>query len=51
MLRVKGVRVAFLSYTAVTNGQAVPHPWSVNWASPGRSCATRAGPGAAARAS
>jgi poly-gamma-glutamate synthesis protein (capsule biosynthesis protein) len=34
MLRVKGVRVAFLSYTAVTNGQAVPHPWSVNWASP-----------------
>ena len=35
MLRVKGVRVAFLSYTAVTNGQAVPHPWSVNWASPG----------------
>ena len=35
MLRVKGVRVAFLSYTAVTNGQAIPHPWSVNWASPG----------------
>ena len=35
MLRAKGVRVAFLSYTAVTNGQAVPHPWSVNWASPG----------------
>jgi poly-gamma-glutamate synthesis protein (capsule biosynthesis protein) len=35
MLRVKGVRVAFLSYTAVTNGQAVPHPWSVNWATPG----------------
>jgi Bacterial capsule synthesis protein PGA_cap len=35
MLRVKGVRVAFLSYTAVSNGQAVPHPWSVNWASPG----------------
>src|SRR3954452_8569692 len=35
MIRVKGVRVAFLSYTAVTNGQAVPHPWSVNWASPG----------------
>src|SRR5215210_4464901 len=34
MLRVKGVRVAFLSYTAVSNGQAVPHPWSVNWASP-----------------
>jgi poly-gamma-glutamate synthesis protein (capsule biosynthesis protein) len=35
MLSVKGVRVAFLSYTAVSNGQAVPHPWSVNWASPG----------------
>jgi poly-gamma-glutamate synthesis protein (capsule biosynthesis protein) len=34
MLRVKGVRVAFLSYTAVSNGQAVPHPWTVNWASP-----------------
>ena len=34
MLRVKGVRIAFLSYTAVTNGQSVPHPWSVNWASP-----------------
>jgi hypothetical protein len=35
MVRVKRVRVAFLSYTAVSNGQAVPHPWSVNWASPG----------------
>ncbi len=35
MVRVKGLRVAFLSYTAVSNGQAVPHPWSVNWASPG----------------
>jgi hypothetical protein len=35
MVRVRGVRVAFLSYTAVSNGQAVPHPWSVNWASPG----------------
>jgi len=32
-LRVKGVRIAFLSYTAVSNGQAVPHPWSVAWAS------------------
>ena len=49
MLRVKGVRVAFLSYTAVSNGQAVPHPWSFNWASPGRSCRTRAGRAAAAR--
>ena len=34
MLRVKGLRVALLSYTAVSNGQAVPHPWSVNWATP-----------------
>ena len=34
IVRVKGVRVAFLSYTAVSNGQAVPHRWSVNWASP-----------------
>jgi Bacterial capsule synthesis protein PGA_cap len=32
ILRVKGVRIAFLSYTAVSNGQAVPHPWSVAWA-------------------
>jgi hypothetical protein len=36
ILSVRGVRVAFLSYTAVTNGQAVPHPWSVNWADAGR---------------
>jgi hypothetical protein len=35
MIRVKGVRVAFLSYTAVSNGQSVPHSWSLNWASPG----------------
>ena len=34
MLRARGVRVAFLSYTAVSNGQVVPHPWSVNFASP-----------------
>jgi poly-gamma-glutamate capsule biosynthesis protein CapA/YwtB (metallophosphatase superfamily) len=36
ILRVKGVRIAFLSYTAVSNGQAVPHPWSVAWASASR---------------
>jgi hypothetical protein len=36
MLDVKGVRIAFLSYTDVSNGQAVPHPWSVNWASAAR---------------
>jgi poly-gamma-glutamate synthesis protein (capsule biosynthesis protein) len=35
MLRAKGVRVALLSYTAVSNGQPVPHPWTVNWAAPG----------------
>jgi hypothetical protein len=35
MLRARGVRVALLSYTAVSNGQVAPHPWSVNWASPG----------------
>jgi hypothetical protein len=28
--------VAFLSYTAVSNGQLVPHPWSLNWAGPRR---------------
>jgi poly-gamma-glutamate capsule biosynthesis protein CapA/YwtB (metallophosphatase superfamily) len=36
ILRVKGVSVAFLAYTAVSNGQAVPHPWSVAWAEPRR---------------
>jgi hypothetical protein len=36
MLEVKGLKVAFLAYTAVSNGQLVPHPWSVNWASAGR---------------
>ena len=33
MLSAKGIRVAFLSFTAVSNGQAVPHGWSYNWAS------------------
>jgi hypothetical protein len=33
MLDVKGLKVAFLAYTAVSDGQLVPHPWSVNWAS------------------
>ena len=36
ILRVRGVRVAFLSYTAVSNGQAVPASYSVAFASPGR---------------
>jgi poly-gamma-glutamate synthesis protein (capsule biosynthesis protein) len=30
---VKGVRVAFLAYTELTNGIPSPHPWSVNRAS------------------
>jgi len=33
MVTVKGVRVAFLAYTEMTNGIALPHPWSVNIAS------------------
>jgi poly-gamma-glutamate synthesis protein (capsule biosynthesis protein) len=32
ILDVKGVKVAFLSFTAVSNGQAIPHTWSVNMA-------------------
>jgi poly-gamma-glutamate capsule biosynthesis protein CapA/YwtB (metallophosphatase superfamily) len=36
ILHVKGVKVAFLAYTAVTNGQRVPHPWNLNWADPRR---------------
>ena len=36
IIDVKGVDVAFLSYTAVSNGQLVPHPWSLNWAEPAR---------------
>jgi poly-gamma-glutamate synthesis protein (capsule biosynthesis protein) len=30
ILTVRGVRVAFLSYTDITNGIPSPHPWSVN---------------------
>jgi poly-gamma-glutamate capsule biosynthesis protein CapA/YwtB (metallophosphatase superfamily) len=33
MVTVKGVRVAFLAYTEMTNGIPLPHPWSVNIAS------------------
>jgi poly-gamma-glutamate capsule biosynthesis protein CapA/YwtB (metallophosphatase superfamily) len=33
MVNVKGVRVAFLAYTEMTNGIPLPHPWSVNLAS------------------
>jgi poly-gamma-glutamate synthesis protein (capsule biosynthesis protein) len=36
VLQAKGVKVAFLAYTAVTNGQPVPHPWTVNMARAGR---------------
>jgi poly-gamma-glutamate synthesis protein (capsule biosynthesis protein) len=36
MVTVKGVRVAFLSYTQVSNGQLQPHPWSVGLARPRR---------------
>jgi poly-gamma-glutamate synthesis protein (capsule biosynthesis protein) len=36
ILEAKGVKVAFLSFTAVSNGQSVPHPWSFNWAQTGR---------------
>jgi hypothetical protein len=32
IVQVGAVRIAFLAYTAVSNGQFVPHPWSVNWA-------------------
>ncbi len=30
ILTVKGIKVAFLSYTELTNGIPSPHPWSVN---------------------
>ena len=36
MLEAKGVKVAFLSFTAVSNGQAIPHAWSVDMAAPER---------------
>jgi poly-gamma-glutamate capsule biosynthesis protein CapA/YwtB (metallophosphatase superfamily) len=32
LVTVKGVRVAFLAYTEMTNGIPLPHPWSVNLA-------------------
>jgi hypothetical protein len=32
ILESRGVKVAFLAYTALTNGQRLPHPWSVNLA-------------------
>ena len=36
MLEAEGLKVAFLAYTSISNGQAIPHPWSVSWESPGR---------------
>jgi poly-gamma-glutamate capsule biosynthesis protein CapA/YwtB (metallophosphatase superfamily) len=36
ILEANGLKVAFLSFTAVSNGQSVPHSWSFNWATPGR---------------
>jgi poly-gamma-glutamate synthesis protein (capsule biosynthesis protein) len=33
LITVKGVKVAFLAYTELTNGIPSPHPWSVNRAS------------------
>ena len=33
MLETRGVKVAFLAYTQMTNGIPLPHPWSVNIAS------------------
>ncbi len=32
VLEAKGVKVAFLAYTALTNGQPLPHPWTLNLA-------------------
>ena len=33
IVTVKGVKIAFLAYTEMTNGIPLPHPWSVNMAS------------------
>ncbi len=36
IMTIKGVRVAFMSYTDITNGIPSPHPWSVNRAGAGQ---------------
>ena len=36
IMTVKGIRVALLAYTVLTNGIPSPHPWSVNRASAAR---------------
>ncbi|MFN8173741.1 MAG: CapA family protein [Solirubrobacteraceae bacterium] len=30
MLEAKGVKIAYLAYTTITNGIPLPHPWSLN---------------------
>jgi poly-gamma-glutamate synthesis protein (capsule biosynthesis protein) len=32
LLQAKGMKVAFIAYTALTNGQRIPHPWTLNMA-------------------
>jgi len=32
MVHAKGVNIAFLAYTALTNGQRIPHPWTLDMA-------------------
>ena len=44
-IRGGGAKVAFLAYTALTNGQRVPHPWTVNMSPRAGSCATPGVPG------
>jgi poly-gamma-glutamate synthesis protein (capsule biosynthesis protein) len=36
ILKAKGVKVAFIAYTALTNGQRIPHPWTLDMARAGR---------------
>ncbi|MGH2918084.1 MAG: CapA family protein [Solirubrobacteraceae bacterium] len=36
ILKAKGVQVAFLAYTALTNGQPIAHAWTLNLARAGR---------------
>jgi poly-gamma-glutamate synthesis protein (capsule biosynthesis protein) len=36
IVEVRGLRIAFLAYTALTNGQALPQRWSLNFAEPRR---------------
>jgi poly-gamma-glutamate synthesis protein (capsule biosynthesis protein) len=36
MLKAKGIKIAFLAYTALTNGQRIPHSWSLEMTRAGR---------------